>query len=613
MSRSASRYQPLDSVVEDAVSLWDVLRKHGLDPAGYDEGLVESLNATLKLGDGDIRTSLQESGVTAERFLLAFIDAIHPFSEMVADSLSFLESHQVGKAGSKVALRFMGTFGRSKKINLDALRRSVERVESIEQEVRELSIDAAKLYRLVRPLWSLSTLQPSHQIPPPFSDVAQALANGPWPIGPVLRPAPLGVSALDEGLEQLFRLIDIVVSHLRESGFTTREAFRDRQDAMMGSTHELASLASDFWASNLYAQLVVWMNEYRTNSAMSTVDVGLIESVIAQLDELPRTPRRELDRRPVKVFLDILDLPLWRARHELYAFWVLSEIGRAIGPHDLRLTVKDGQLDLRFKATTIGTLRTSAGTMFLMAEVRTKLANPIGKGRRAGVQPDYQISYSPTSDANAARLLIECKQYAKAARKPFTAVLFDYCRACPDAAVLLVNYGPIPENLLTQAEIEQCDIRRELSPEQCRSILMRARTIPKLIPGNPASRQAFTKALCAALPSVSHDSSSPHTVILDVSPSMHPIDPSAVERAIKRQCTGAQPQWILAVDSSVRRMYRFSVPNLQAACEEVGRPEELVRVLETIKLRPEEVIIVTDATGQSSLSSTQWASRSEML
>lgn len=242
-----------------------------------------------------------------------------------------------------------------------------------------------------------------------------------------------------------------------------------------------------------------------------------------------------------------------------------------------------------------------------------QLVNPIGKGRKSGVQPDYQISYSSTSDAKAARLVIECKQYATAARKSFAAVLFDYCSACPDAAVLLVNYGPIPADLLTKADIAQFDVRRELDPEQGRSVLARARTIPHLVPGNPASRQAFTKALHAALPSASNDSSAPHTVILDVSPSMHPIDPSAVARAIKRQFTGAQPQWLLAVDSSVRRMYRFSETSLQAACQDRGSTEDFVCVMEAIKLAPDEVIIITDATGKATLQSTPWHSQAVLL
>ncbi len=144
----------------------------------------------------------------------------------------------------------------------------------------------------------------------------------------------------------------------------------------------------------------------------------------------------------VKVVEELLSLPAWEHRHDLYAAWVGARIVRELDELTTIHSV-NGELRYAFSGSHIATMVGPSGVRaHLVAELRSPLASPIGKSRKGRIQPDYSLQLEPFTHHERSILVVECKQYLKAAKRSFTAALIDYLRGRPNAVVVLVNYGP---------------------------------------------------------------------------------------------------------------------------------------------------------------------------
>ncbi|HDX4052000.1 TPA: hypothetical protein ROG05_004445 [Enterobacter soli] len=144
----------------------------------------------------------------------------------------------------------------------------------------------------------------------------------------------------------------------------------------------------------------------------------------------------------------LLSFPVWHKRHELYAVWIATEITSAIQEHDVELHAHtdDGKLTFPFKQTLIATVHSSAPELQLYAEKYETLDSPKGKGRKAGVQPDYSL-WQEKNNVLVCPLVVEVKHYKRNARRSFSHALEDYANAHPDAEILLINHGPVSDML----------------------------------------------------------------------------------------------------------------------------------------------------------------------
>ena len=85
--------------------------------------------------------------------------------------------------------------------------------------------------------------------------------------------------------------------------------------------------------------------------------------------------------------------------------------------------------------------------------MRSPLDNPVGRGRVAGIQPDFAVVKMDDRERTAV-LVVECKQYRVAAPKRFRDALTDYARGAPIAEVVLVNYGPAKHTITEHMDNE---------------------------------------------------------------------------------------------------------------------------------------------------------------
>ncbi len=141
---------------------------------------------------------------------------------------------------------------------------------------------------------------------------------------------------------------------------------------------------------------------------------------------------------------EFLNLPMWKQRHEIYSVWVGCQLADVLGESRIVLHPVSGELSFSFKGVHLGTWRRDPIPLYLWCEVRSPLDKPRGVGRKKAIQPDYRAIPAPMSSPELCELVVECKQYWVGDAQGFADAVSDYARGCPQAQVILVNYGTIP-------------------------------------------------------------------------------------------------------------------------------------------------------------------------
>jgi len=154
--------------------------------------------------------------------------------------------------------------------------------------------------------------------------------------------------------------------------------------------------------------------------------------------------------RTVRELLDILDMPAWQRRHELYSVWVgtrLLEVARA-AERSFRFNAIDGVLSFSFGGSKLATYVQQGKEYEIWAELRSALVGSSSK-RKEKIQPDFRVVQAGlTEPGQRTSYVLECKHYLKSSKQNFTAAAKDYARSCPAAVVHVVNHGPADETKL---------------------------------------------------------------------------------------------------------------------------------------------------------------------
>ena len=145
-----------------------------------------------------------------------------------------------------------------------------------------------------------------------------------------------------------------------------------------------------------------------------------------------------------------------------------------------RIHQVNGTIVYSFSGTHIATFDAFTPKLHLWAELRSNMKNPIGKGRKKAIQPDYTLITDPITNPEASILEVECKQYLKPSTINFSNALSDYANGRPNAQVILVNYGPAKQTILDKVDI---------------SIRHRTHLIGEMRPGLITARNIFQQSI----------------------------------------------------------------------------------------------------------------------
>lgn len=429
-----------------------IVARGGLDVECYDRAIMTELAQALGLpGPDGFETSLERHGVTVEGLLAALLSAVAPYAAMLQEIFSFFSEASARSSEKELAIRF--DFEEARDLGLDDFRDWATRLDADTSvvdvpvlspfaglELRHVFVRDGITYRIENGAW-IDVL--------PADRLLRAWLDRP---GSALPPRP----AVED--PELRKLLDQVWALLRASDSTELFGPEDVRTIVRGT------------------------------SLLLDAGVNLTSPLRDALDGHPvvRTRTEYLLER----LEEILSLPAWELRSELYSVWVSTRLIRALGG-SARVHHVDGTISFSTLGSHLATCPVRpAGNAHVIAELQTELtaAKPLGKGRSTRIRPDYVVSGEPMGDARTTLLVVECKQYLRQKRKNFSEALVDYARGHPEAPVVLVNYGPTTPSVLERVE--------ELAP----GVSGRTEVVGRFRPDCPEALAAFARMVRAAVP-----------------------------------------------------------------------------------------------------------------
>ncbi|WP_282244167.1 hypothetical protein [Stenotrophomonas sp. PS02300] len=420
----------------------------------HDAELISELRKTLALPNGiALDQAMEQAGTTTEALLNAILAKLTPWSRMMRDILEMVEQARGGADTEALSIN----------VQWDALDEELQ--VSLSEFRRQQSVIQHAMLTSTGSAWGRFDF--SHAYPHIESELGYNGERGSSIFGRsaddfvghdlrywfrslwdgVTDPPPQIQLNSDPDFEALLaRLRSAVASHMRVMTLMGGGRYADTVDTPADmalpddwTVVEARRLHNDY----LSAWPLVWYAAAPRLYEWSSLRTQIMDHLRMLLDQVPSNQERWVEA--ARALDDVLDLPVWKKRHELYSVWVATQIASSSGrAPDWILT--NGVLSFSFAGADVARFPLSGGTALLRAESREETTVALkGSGRKHAVQPDYTVYREHAGRRTKAGLVVECKHYRIAARKSFEDAIWDYARAHADASVLLVNYTRIGE------------------------------------------------------------------------------------------------------------------------------------------------------------------------
>jgi hypothetical protein len=434
--------------INSAAALWSSL---STDLEVRDNDLEQRIRAVFSCPPRRRLTAwLKERSISAQHLLEELLDIAAPYVRMWTDILSMFEAAGAQSTQRNLQMSFEFSARPSLKIDLSSFRKQVLSASAL-YRLRGLEKWGANPYSQL--LNILSGRNPAKtertvldRTPVNESSVDRWLdmyqKERKYPAGRAPRPRSTH-ERVDAHLRTITLVIDTLVRECRL--YDVRRFGLDPQFDVARPTlgyispQTLKYVDSDDMAAEILRASWKWSEAIRSSCADPTLDIiGRVAELDAFFTDHPVT--EVVHERAIA---DVLSLPQWRYRHELYAVWIASKAISVAGQNGARFNIVNGCLPFSFKAQQLAQLPMYSPPLHVWLEVRSpaRRRKPLGKGRKKSVQPDLQLFRGARTDGAETMCVVEAKQYLQSSSS-FSAVLRDYSFAHPGADVLLVNYGP---------------------------------------------------------------------------------------------------------------------------------------------------------------------------
>ncbi|MFF2082205.1 hypothetical protein ACFVVM_00415 [Nocardia sp. NPDC058176] len=469
--------------LDEAQQVWDrLVDEKVVSVEHYDNDLVDQLHSALGIARGaDLRVALAD--VTADEFVRALLGAVAPFARMMVELLALCERIQARRGDAPdLTIRF----------------NFAENTDALELDLTAFRAQAVRFSRVVvprrRPIWDEramfavygAVMELRRSLGVSDDEAFGTTSRDPGDRWQTLRVSKSGVPVLDEVLAKLARLYNDFGAEV------AAEPFDDALDHPLGEDNirplRRSRLVSDRWDR---IAVEITLIARRVRAAPRTWSETIDERVKEIAYVLSNIPFVELMvDQEVRELTDVLALPMWGKRHELYAAWMFPRIVEAIGYDRLRIHVVDDRLSFDFRGSHLATFDTVDGFAEIWAELRTPYEpgttqrQLLGKGRSRAVQPDYSLTIPSSEGGGGTFLAVECKQYRRYSSNHSKA-LHDYVLALPGAEVVLAAHGPVSRNVRGRVDA---------------SNRYRAHAVGYLRPGNERELETFAAVVSAAVP-----------------------------------------------------------------------------------------------------------------
>jgi len=474
--------------INNAAQLWQILKSNfGLDLKYYDKQMLDSddpdLNLYSLLGISydlpSVEENLEAGQVTLERLFEVFLTAFHPYSMMMNEICRFFAKYEIKYADENIKMEFdFDSMTNEMRFDLENFRETVNKYHLIEVQSSAYEITIFQIGELDRifPIKSsvvVKNVDAKKWTDSYFDDKLGAVFSD-----PDLETPFTGHPGLDRSLEILMSIWRSFVNGCLEHGRTLEDLKAaahwpenrvelERNVNLLAYVHLLCQVSLDHWAYFFIVRVFTTIEEIELQQAEER-NLRLnklsdrLEDFVLNLNRISVTVPDKIVTEQLK---DILNLPVWKFRYELYAAWILTKIDKSFDGYQVKLHHKDGKLTLPFKANLIATVKSVEGDFELWSEVRSSLANPSGSKRKASIQPDYRIFFSADGDTPENHFVaVEVKQYRNSNKKNFSEAMNDYSRGLPKAEIFLVNYGPVKDNMYLEFP-DRCTYMGQIRPD----------------------------------------------------------------------------------------------------------------------------------------------------
>ena len=575
-----------DQIHRDSLSAWKgLVELGGLELDDRDKDLTIQLKNKIDPEAETIEAALLNT--TTDEFLKSLFEIIEPFSQMFQEVLGFFE-----KAGAREGQSQWNVSVGNEFLDFDHFKDFIENWLKIEFEIEVPALDQGNAFLLnsIRSkIGGYEYLLEDDTEVYKNAGVHEWLEN--YDNGKYLPlPESLNPERLPPGIDDAARVVIAALSVILRSGgsrsIMMAEHIARSYKSMQRDAFHLWTIAqneNDYWLRSIVQDLAkILMLPENEKLAIS----GML------VDAFSKFSRRRINANiELKDLEQVLSLPAWKKRYELYGVWIATEILSAIPDHEITIHHKNGELKFAFKEAQICNIDTARPQLSLFSERRVPLTNPIGKSRKHSVQPDFGL-WKAGEEAENCKMIIEVKHYKKRSRRNFRDALIDYARAHPNSNCILVNYGPVGK----------------LFSDLPMSVKNRCQMLGHLNPQNKLVREEFYKLIRDCVGSPVTETKNLESVIenntkllaIDISGSMAGIIKtswfwdfvSGLEYSSVR---------VFLIDSKVRSIEKNSTLKDWFANNSLGSSTSLLEPIKTILENNEDLTIVTDQGGLDSL------------
>lgn len=446
--------------LKTAAELWDSLNSEGrLAPKSHDKQLVVDLRKALHIpAFQDVGAYLRLHDVDITSFLIAVLNALQPFSMMLTDIYQMLIEAGVSHSNERLLLEFNFDEGEKLSFDAEAFRSARNLMERLNSTVAQRAYNPRDLVAISRELLSAfadtlgeENARAALKTPIASDEVKNWINNLDWPYQ---TPVPLPQGLISDPLTRALQPIaDLTEQLCRRTGryasqAELRSVRRTDDPAMPGRTpirqwsESLLAHVQDDHIARFHLLPALWYCHQQVPHSQRAVLAKKVEKLVnAHSDVVAANAlSHELE--------DLLDLPIWKHRSQLYSVWLVTLLKRELqyaGEH-FELMGKDNRLTFAFSPSHIANLRVGNDVLELIAEFRVAAEGIelTGTGRKQHIQPDYSLLQRKADGSHRIIYVLEAKQYARANTRNFNQALRDYAKLNTEALVALANYGPVP-------------------------------------------------------------------------------------------------------------------------------------------------------------------------
>lgn len=441
--------------ITNTITLWNTFEKTArFGDTEYDSELKKRICTSIGIKtDEPIPALLQKHNISVERLLYAILQAMEPFSIMLTDLLQMFECASAQASSTNLQIKF--NFDKDKiPLNFD--------LENFRQTVHSASRHLIqRQIRIVQNPWGLIGLfcqkckiNDAHACSPQVKQWLDEYNNEDrWPDS--LPDVPkTGYDALDSTVNIIWGMIQSAIAYYRQAYIPEKgRTWSHQEECCRREYDRIWLMETDHWVGRLISSMDEALTDIRNSLNKDGLEraSALAQELQVFLEECAISEREIIEI--AESLEDILNLPYWERRYELYSAWILTQITKGLQDTGISYHVVDGVLSFSFRGTLMATCENLRPPLQIWAELRTKSTAPMkGTGRKKHIQPDYTLAIDDAEQPENTVAVVECKQYKQSKKQNFFSAISDYAAGRPNGNIFLVNYGPISDGLLSGGE-----------------------------------------------------------------------------------------------------------------------------------------------------------------